>query len=205
MTTDTRQALLDAAERAILEDGFARASTRRIAAQAEVPLSLLHYHFGGKESLLVALVERTAERNRAAVLEALERSSRGTAPAGAPLAVARSAFLDDEAGMRLLIEMSVAALHSARMRAELGRLYGETMASLGRVQGPRGETGEEQARRETTAEFVASLVLATGLGLALQRMLGMPKAKAERAFDVLTAVLVAAAERGAGVSSAQPG
>lgn len=205
MTTDTRQALLDAAERAILEDGFARASTRRIAAQAEVPLSLLHYHFGGKESLLVALVERTAERNRAAVVEALGQSARGMAPAGAPLAVARSAFLDDEAGMRLLIEMSVAALHSSRMRAELSRLYGETMASLGRVPGPSRETEDEQARREATAEVVASLVLATGLGLALQRMLGMPKARAESVFDVLTAVLVAAAKREADAASAQPG
>jgi AcrR family transcriptional regulator len=194
MSIDTRQALLDAAERAILQDGFARASTRRIAGEAGVPLSLLHYHFGGKESLLVALVERRRDHNRDAVLKAIEEAERGTAPPGAALAAAKRALVEDEAGMRLLVEVSVAALHNPRLRSELGRLYAETMASLCRVPQPAHARDATRGSKESTPEAVASLVLATGLGLALQRMLGMPRAAAESAFDMLTTLLQAEPE-----------
>lgn len=191
-TADTRQALLDAAERAILEDGFARASTRRIVRQAGVPLSLLHYHFGGKESLLVALVERRRDRNRDAVLRSFEERGQGAVAAGAVLAAARRALVEDEAGMRLLVEMSVAALHNPKLRAELGRLYAETMASLCRVS---PSAGEEDGGSEGGMDAAATLVLATGLGLTLQRMLGMPRTTIESAFDALSALLLAGSGR----------
>jgi TetR/AcrR family transcriptional regulator len=47
----TRSAILDAAERVFLAKGFAEASTAEIARQAGVTKSLIHHHFGSKESL----------------------------------------------------------------------------------------------------------------------------------------------------------
>lgn len=53
----TRDVILDAARTVLREQGFAAATTRTVADAAGVQLSLVHYHFGGKKQLLVALLE----------------------------------------------------------------------------------------------------------------------------------------------------
>ena len=60
--TATRAAILDAARERLLADGFAQLSTRKVAEQAEVPLSQLHYHFGSKEQLVLELLEEEDRR-----------------------------------------------------------------------------------------------------------------------------------------------
>jgi AcrR family transcriptional regulator len=54
---DTRTLILDAARRRLLADGYAGLSTRKVADEAHVPLSQLHYHFGSKGGLILALLE----------------------------------------------------------------------------------------------------------------------------------------------------
>jgi AcrR family transcriptional regulator len=56
-TAATRGRILEAARRRLLEDGFARLSTRGVAEDAGVPLSQLHYHFGSKQRLILDLLE----------------------------------------------------------------------------------------------------------------------------------------------------
>ena len=58
---ETRLRILDAARDVLLERGFGGTSTRSVADEAGVPLSLVHYHFGGKQALLVAVLEREDE------------------------------------------------------------------------------------------------------------------------------------------------
>jgi AcrR family transcriptional regulator len=58
----TRDAILEAAQERLLADGFARLSTRGVAASAGVPLSQVHYHFGSKQQLILELLE--VENNR---------------------------------------------------------------------------------------------------------------------------------------------
>lgn len=64
----TRGAILGAARERLLADGYANLSTRKVAAEAEVPLSQVHYHFGSKNGLILALLEsenrRRLERQR---------------------------------------------------------------------------------------------------------------------------------------------
>lgn len=57
----TRAAILSAAKQCLLEIGYARLSTRRIAVAAGVPLSQIHYHFGSKQNLVLEVL---AEENR---------------------------------------------------------------------------------------------------------------------------------------------
>jgi AcrR family transcriptional regulator len=59
MATDrsTREAILDATRARLLADGYANLSTRKVAVEAGVPLSQLHYHFGSKNGLILALLE----------------------------------------------------------------------------------------------------------------------------------------------------
>jgi AcrR family transcriptional regulator len=50
--------ILDVAERMFSELGFEGASTRTIAGEADVNIAMLHYYFGSKEGLFLAVFER---------------------------------------------------------------------------------------------------------------------------------------------------
>lgn len=58
----TRDALLDAAESLIADHGFHTPSHRMIAGEAGAHVALVNYHFGSKEMLFEAAVERRAAR-----------------------------------------------------------------------------------------------------------------------------------------------
>ena len=54
--------LLDAAERLLVDVGYARITTRRLAEAAGVNNGLVHYYFGSNENLLVRALERFTKR-----------------------------------------------------------------------------------------------------------------------------------------------
>jgi AcrR family transcriptional regulator len=58
---ETKHKLLEAARDTILERGYGGTSTRAVAEHAGVPLSLVHYHFGDKRTLLVELLKHENE------------------------------------------------------------------------------------------------------------------------------------------------
>jgi AcrR family transcriptional regulator len=55
---DTKDKILDSAQRLIGERGYATTSVRDIISNAGVNLAAIHYHFGSKEDLLDALIAR---------------------------------------------------------------------------------------------------------------------------------------------------
>ena len=56
------EALLDAAERLLLDVGYAGVTTRKLAAEAGLNHGLVHYYFGSVENLLVRVLERFTAR-----------------------------------------------------------------------------------------------------------------------------------------------
>ena len=52
-----RKRLLEAAEHCLLKNGYAEFSTRAVAESAKTQLSQIHYHFGSKQGLVLALFE----------------------------------------------------------------------------------------------------------------------------------------------------
>src|SRR5437763_5037954 len=77
---DTKQKILDAAERLIAERGYSATSLRHIIAEAGVNLAAIHYHFGSKEDLLDELILRKAgpvNAERLAWLDRLEADAGG--------------------------------------------------------------------------------------------------------------------------------
>jgi AcrR family transcriptional regulator len=58
----TRDALLDAAEAIMLDEGYAAVTTRRVAAKAGTDKALVYYYFGTMDDLFIALFRRTAEQ-----------------------------------------------------------------------------------------------------------------------------------------------
>lgn len=65
----TKAAIVEAARARLLVDGHAGLSTRKVADTAGVPVSQLHYHFGSKHGLLLAVLEAENQRR-------LERQAR---------------------------------------------------------------------------------------------------------------------------------
>jgi AcrR family transcriptional regulator len=59
---DTSTRIIEAVRTSLLEDGYAGLTTRRVADRAGVPLSQIHYHFRGKQGMVLALLERENRR-----------------------------------------------------------------------------------------------------------------------------------------------
>src|SRR5215471_15515091 len=54
---ETSTTLLEAAKKVLRQNGYAGLSTRDVAEAAGVPLSQIHYHFGSKQGMILALFE----------------------------------------------------------------------------------------------------------------------------------------------------
>lgn len=81
-TLDTKERILDAAERLFAERGFAGTSLRSVTKEAGVNLAAIHYHFGAKEALLREVFARRAtpmNQERLRRLDELEKAARGHA------------------------------------------------------------------------------------------------------------------------------
>jgi AcrR family transcriptional regulator len=54
---ETSIVVLEAAKKVLRQNGYSKLSTRDVAAAAGVPLSQIHYHFGSKQGMVLALFE----------------------------------------------------------------------------------------------------------------------------------------------------
>jgi AcrR family transcriptional regulator len=65
---DPKQALLDAAEKLLITEGYAGVTTRRVASVAGLNQALVHYHFGSLPELFLAVHDRMSEVFQSRVL-----------------------------------------------------------------------------------------------------------------------------------------
>jgi AcrR family transcriptional regulator len=78
MSLDTREQILDTAERLFADQGIGAVSLRSITAEAGVNLAAIHYYFGSKEALVVAVFDRRVVKlneERLALLDEVERAA----------------------------------------------------------------------------------------------------------------------------------
>jgi AcrR family transcriptional regulator len=192
---DTRSRLLEAARRRLLADGFLGLSTRKVADEAEVPLSQLHYHFGSKGGLVLALFEEENKRR-------LDRQTRMYAE-DAPLwqRYERACdFLEDdlESGyVRVLQEMIAAGWSNEQVGDAVRELVGGWFQLL--VDVARDAEGRHGPLGPFTADEVAALITTSFIGSEALLLLGfdrqvMPIRSALRRIGVV----IRALEEGAG-------
>ena len=72
--TDTRQKILDAAQRVVMERGFASASVDAIQEEAGISRGTFFYHFPSKDDLARELLTRYAEGDREMTEDFMERA-----------------------------------------------------------------------------------------------------------------------------------
>src|SRR5580704_13248627 len=90
---NTKDRILDAAERLFARDGFEATSLRAITTEASVNLAAVNYHFQSKEALVQAVIGRRmgpANAQRLALLDAYEAQA---VDAPVPLEKIMDAFL----------------------------------------------------------------------------------------------------------------
>ena len=61
-TIDTKEQILNVAERQFAEKGFSGTTLRGVIREAEVNIAAIHYHFGSKEELFIAVMRRVAKQ-----------------------------------------------------------------------------------------------------------------------------------------------
>lgn len=93
MASDTKARILDAAERLFADNGFRSTSMRDITQEAGVNLAAVNYHFGSKEALMVAVLERTTAPVNRARLERLDTLEAAAGDAAVPTEQIVRAFL----------------------------------------------------------------------------------------------------------------
>lgn len=170
--TDTRTRILEAARHRLLADGYAGLSTRKVAAEAGVPLSQLHYHFGSKGGLILALLDEENQRR-------LDRQRSMYAAADVPLWQRYEQacdFLEDDLDsgyVRVLQEMIAAGWSNAQIGEAVRELLDgwftllvEVALQTERRYGPLGPF---------TAEEVATLISATFVGSEALLLLGFDR------------------------------
>lgn len=118
--SETAERILAAARECLLADGFAAMSTRKVAAEAGVPLSQVHYHFGSKEELILAVLRGENER----LLERQSHMFRQSLPVWRRWEIACDFFDQDlESGyVRVLQEMVAGGWSSEAIRAEVSAM-----------------------------------------------------------------------------------
>ncbi len=109
----TVAALVEAAARVLVKDGYERASTNRIAAVAGVSIGSLYQYFPGKEALVAAVIERHTQELTDVIQGALTRV------AAHPLEA-------------LIRELVAAAIAAHRVDPKLHRVLAEQVPRKGR-------------------------------------------------------------------------
>jgi len=171
MIVDTRTLILEAARSRILADGYAGLSTRKVADEARVPLSQLHYHFGSKQGLILALLE---EENR----RRLDRQTNMYAE-DAPLwkRYERACdFLEDDLDsgyVRVLQEMIAAGWSNGEVGQAVRELIGGWFALLTEV--AREADRQYGPLGPFTAEEIATLIGAVFFGGEAMLLLGFDR------------------------------
>jgi AcrR family transcriptional regulator len=168
------EALLDAAERLLVSDGYAAISTRRVAQEAKVNHGLVHYYFGSMEELLMQVLERFT-----AGLVERQREMYGT---DRPfLEKWREAWRYHEADLaagypKVWFELQAMAWNEPRLRERLVAVNAEWRAVLeDAFEGAGGELGLELP----PASALVALVMMFAQGAQLERLLGIDQGHAE--------------------------
>src|SRR5215212_3656265 len=116
----TRQALIRATAQVMLEEGYAAATSRRVAARAGVKPALVHYYFPSMDDLFLAVLREGAEDNLVRQREALA--------ADEPLHALWK--LNNAHGARLLMEFMALANHRKEIRNEIAEFPPVVMSMI---------------------------------------------------------------------------
>jgi AcrR family transcriptional regulator len=169
---ETEQALLDAAERLLVEVGYGGITTRRLGEEAGVNHGLVHYYFGSNENLFVRALERFTER---LIARQRELYSSDLPFVEKWRTAMRYLVSEDVTYEKVWLELQALAWNNPDLRKRLARVNAEWRAVL-------TEAFEEPHRKlgiELPLEALVSLVMTFNIGIIVERLGGIETGHAE--------------------------
>ncbi len=172
-SAETRARILESARACLLADGYASLSTRRVAEAADVPLSQIHYYFGSKQELILAVLAAQNERLLARQAEMYS----GTEPLWRQWEQACDFLeIDLESGyVRILQEMIAAGWSDPTLAASVREQLRGWFRLLADV--ARREERRTGSLGPFTPEEVAALMGLPFMGAEATILLGMPESE----------------------------
>lgn len=166
------EALLDAAERLLVDAGHAGITTRRLAEEAGVNHGLVHYYFGSIENVLVRTLERFTQR--------LTERQRELYAAESPFiekwrTAMRYLISEDVTYEKIWLELQALAWNRTELQEPLARVDAEWRAVLTEAfEEPHRELGIEMP-----LDALVSLVLTFNIGIMVERLGGIETGHAD--------------------------
>lgn len=160
------EALLDAAERLLVEVGHAGITTRRLAETAGVNHGLVHYYFGSNENLLVRALERFTARLLARQRELYESDL----PFVEKWRTAMRYLVDEDVAYeKIWLELQALGWNDPLVRERLAAVNAEWRAVLtDAFREPHRELG-----LPLPLDALVSLVITFNLGVIVERLGGI--------------------------------
>ena len=172
----TAEAFLDAAERLLVEVGYAGVSTRRLAAEAGANQGLVHYYFGSIDELFVQVLERFTER-----LVARQRAMYSAE--GPFIEKWRRAWRFQEEDLeggysKIWMELQALSWNRPELRPRIAHVNAEWRGVLREAFG-RAATEYGLDHDELPVEALVAMTMTFGQGYALERLEGIDEGHGE--------------------------
>jgi AcrR family transcriptional regulator len=182
-----RDAVVEAAAKVFLREGFQRASVRRIAAEAGMTTGAIYSSFEGKAHLFLAVLEEKLDPRLEELYEAARQAPLGKV--GTQVGKEFTSYLEQRRHwLILLIEFWAQATRDRRTRRMFERRHGKLRAAIAET------LGERAARLGTSlalpADQLSTVLIALTNGFAVERLAGpqaVPDELYARAVDRLLA------------------
>jgi AcrR family transcriptional regulator len=159
------EAFLDAAERLLVEVGYAGITTRRLAEEAGANHGLVHYYFGSMENLLARVLERFTDR----LIERQRAMYAQDIPFVEKWRQAMRYLEEDRPYQKVWLELTALSWNRPELRERVARIDDRWRAVL--------RQAFEQARREHGIDMpidaVVSLVMTFNLGIMVEELSGV--------------------------------
>jgi AcrR family transcriptional regulator len=188
---EATEAILDAAECLLVDVGYARITTRRLAERAGVNQGLVHYYFGSMEEVLLQAVERFTSR--------LAERQRLMYASDAPFiekwrAAMRYLEEDSESGyQKILLELYALGWNDEAIRNRLKQVHEQWLnVLLPSFEAGLTELGVDKERYPV--EAIVSLVVTFNEGIMLERLSGVDSGHREL-LEMIERLLVETTKR----------
>ncbi|MDQ2911366.1 MAG: TetR/AcrR family transcriptional regulator [Actinomycetota bacterium] len=158
-------ALLDAAERLLVEVGAAGITTRRVAEEAGVNHGLVHYYFGSVENLLARVLERFTDR----LVQRQRELYAGAMPFSEKWRTAMRYLDADRPYQKIWLELQALAWNRPELRERVGRVDAEWR----QVVTDALAEPHERYGIAMPLEALVSLVMTFNIGIMLERLSGI--------------------------------
>ena len=159
-------ALLDAAERLLVDLGYSGITTRRLAEAAGLNHGLVHYYFGSIENLLVRTLERFTER----LIERQRTMYAADTPFIEKWRTAMRFLVEEDVRYeKVWLELQALGWNRPEIREHLAKVDGEWRSVLTEAFAvPREELG-----LDIPLEVLIALVVTFNLGIIVERLSGI--------------------------------